>query len=183
MNQLKSDEYPALWSKYIDTVLRHPLEELTDQLVSFPEFLLSIPPGKSEYAYAEGKWTIKEVLGHILDTERIMAYRALCFARNDTKALPGFDEELFVANGRFNERSIEQYAREFSILRQSNILLFESFTSNELMRSGLAGERLVSVRGLIYMIAGHLNHHRSILQDRYLKEIVVHDENFKTNKI
>ena|SRR5690554_2851425 len=183
MNQLKSDEYPALWSKYIDTVLQHPMEELKDQLVSFPEFLRNIPAGKSEYAYAEGKWTVKEVLGHVLDMERIMAYRALCFARNDTKALPGFDEELFVANAHFNEKSLENYAHEFTILRQSNLLLFESFASNVLMRSGLAGERLISVRALIYMIAGHLNHHRSILQDRYLKELDPINENFKTNKI
>src|SRR5690606_3395333 len=142
MNPLKSDEYPAPWSKYIDTVLRHPMEELTDQLQSFPEFLRNIPAGKSEFAYAEGKWTIKEVVGHLLDTERIMAYRALRFARNDTKALPGFDEELFVANARFNEKSLDHYAHELAVLRQSNILLFESFTSNELMRSGMAGERL-----------------------------------------
>src|SRR5690606_6443376 len=102
MNQLKSDEYPALWSKYIDTVLQHPMEELKDQLVSFPEFLRNIPAGKSEYAYAEGKLTVKEVFGYVLHTERFMAYRALGSARHDTNALPGLDEDLFVANAPFN---------------------------------------------------------------------------------
>src|SRR5690554_1553331 len=132
MNQLKSDEYPALWSKYIDTVLQHPMEELKDQLVSFPEFLRNIPAGKSEYAYAEGKWTVKEVLGHVLDTERIMAYRALCFARNDTKALHSFNEEDFVAAGRFNERSLKSLAEEFVLVRKSNLALFERFNEQEL---------------------------------------------------
>lgn len=169
MNQLKSDEYPASWSHYIETVIGHPLDALKSQLDSFPKFLTNIPAGKSEYSYAEGKWTIKEVVGHVLDTERVMAYRALCFARNDTKELPGFDEEGFVRNAHFNNHSLEHYATEFSLVRQANIMLIESFREGEFMRSGLAGERLVSVRGLIYMMAGHLNHHRHIIQDRYLK--------------
>jgi len=170
MNQLKSDEYPASWNQYIETVIGDPVEVLIEQITSFPEFLLNIPAGRSEYSYAEGKWTIKEVVGHILDTERIMAYRALCFARNDTKELPGFDDEGFVENAHFNDQSLENYAKEFEFLRRSNVLLIKSFRENDLMRSGLAGERLVSVRALLYMMAGHLNHHRTIIQERYLKE-------------
>jgi len=170
MNQLKSDEYPASWSQYIETVMRDPLEALREQIDSFPEFLANIPAGKSEYSYAEGKWTIKEVVGHVIDTERIMAYRALCFARNDTKELPGFDEESFVSNAHFNDQSLEHYINEFTLLRKANVLLIESFRENELMRSGLAGERLVSVRALLYMMAGHLNHHRNIINERYLKD-------------
>jgi len=169
MNQLKSDEYPVFWAQYIETVNGDPLQALKEQVDSFPEFLSNVPAGKSEYAYAEGKWTIKEVVGHVLDTERIMAYRALCFARNDTKALPGFDEEGFVENAHFNDQSLEHYAKEFVLLRKANILLIESFKENELARSGLANERLVSVRALLYMMAGHLNHHRNIIQERYLK--------------
>src|SRR5690606_12709135 len=118
MNQLKSDEYPASWSQYIETVDCDPIQALREQVDSFSEFLINIPAGKSEYAYAEGKWTIKEVVGHILDTERVMAYRALCFARNDTKELPGFDEESFVENAHFNDQSLEHYAKEFVLLRQ-----------------------------------------------------------------
>lgn len=170
MNQLKSDEYPASWSQYIDIVKGDPLEMLREQVTSFSEFIKNVPAGKSEYAYAEGKWTIKEVVGHILDTERVMAYRALCFARNDTKELPGFDDEGFVANAHFNDRSLEHYAKEFEFLRESNICLIESFNENELLRSGLAGERLVSVRALVYMIAGHLKHHQNIITERYLKD-------------
>lgn len=169
MNQLKSDEYPASWSRYIETVKGHPLDVLKAQLDSFPHFLTSIPAGKSEFSYAEGKWTVKEVVGHVLDTERVMAYRALCFARNDTKELPGFDEEGFVLNAHFNDHSLEHYSKEFVLVRQANIMLIESFRESELMRSGLASERLVSVRALIFMMAGHLNHHKHIIQDRYLK--------------
>src|SRR5690606_22808434 len=125
MNQLRSDEYPASWSRYIDTVIGDPLGILREQIESFPAFLDSIPAGKSEFVYAEGKWTIKEVVGHVLDTERVMAYRALCFARNDTKELPGFDDEGFVLNAHFNDRSLEHYAKEFELLRKANVLLIK----------------------------------------------------------
>jgi len=170
MNPLKSDEYPVSWEPYIEVVNKDPKEVLKEQLDSFPAFLRSISPEKAEYAYAEGKWTIKEVIGHLIDTERIMAYRALRFARNDTQSLPGYDEETFVKNAHFNDYSLEHYAEEFILLRKSNLLLIESFNTIELSRSGLANERLVSVRALIYMIAGHLSHHRSIIQDRYLND-------------
>lgn len=171
MNPLKSDEYPVSWEPYIEIVNKDPKEVLKDQLISFPAFLTSIPAAKAEYAYAEEKWTIKEVVGHVIDTERIMAYRALCFARNDTQSLPGYDDEVFVRNAHFNDHSLEYYAEAFTLLRKSNLQLIESFNTTELSRSGLANERLVSVRAIIYMIAGHLAHHRSIIQDRYLNDI------------
>lgn len=168
MNPLKSDEFPAEWSRYLDTVKGDVLQSLSNQLESFPTFLQSIPAGKSEYSYAEGKWTVKEIVGHLLDTERIMAYRALCFARNDTKELPGFDQDVYVENASFNSLSLDHYIEEFIWLRKANLSLFASFSENALLRSGLAGGRLVSVRALMYMISGHLNHHRTIIQDRYL---------------
>lgn len=168
MNPLKSDEFPAEWAKYIDTVTSDCLESLRGQLETFPAFLRSIPAGKSEYAYAEGKWNIKEVVGHVLDTERIMAYRVLCFARNDTKELPGFDQDVYVENGYFSSFSLEHYAEEFIQMRTANLMFFESLRDNALLRSGLAGGRLMSVRALLYMIVGHLNHHRTIIQERYL---------------
>ena len=105
MNPLKSDEYPVIWEPYIELIHKDPKEVLKDQLTSFPAFLKSIPAEKAEYAYAEGKWTIKEVIGHVIDTERIMAYRALCFARNDTQALPGYDDTVFVQNAHFYDYS------------------------------------------------------------------------------
>ncbi len=168
MNPLKSDEYPAIYTPYVDTVKGNVMTVLAGQIKAFPEFLQRIPRNKAEYAYAEGKWTVKEVIGHVLDTERIMAYRALCFARNDTKALPGFEQEDFVANARFNERSLNSFAEEFVLIRQSNLFLFKSFNDHELTRKGLASDRLISVRAFLYIIAGHLNHHRNIISERYL---------------
>ncbi|SFB94077.1 DinB superfamily protein [Parapedobacter composti] len=168
MNPLKSDEYPAIYAPYIDTVKGEALAVLEEQITSFPEFLADIPADKSEYAYAEGKWTVKEIVGHIIDTERIMAYRALRFARNDTKELIGFEPEDFVANARFNERSLESFADEFVLVRKSNLVLFQQFNDHELARKGLASERLISVSAFMYIIAGHLNHHRNIIRERYL---------------
>jgi len=168
MNQLKSDEFPAFYAPYIDSVLGDVMHVLHEQLTSFPAFLKTVPAGKSEYAYAEGKWTIKEVIGHVIDTERIHAYRALRFARNDTKALPGFEQEDFVANAHFNERSLDRFIEEFVLVRKANLALFETFNEVELNRRGLASERLISVRAFLYIIAGHINHHRNIIKDRYL---------------
>ena len=168
MNPLRSDEYPAIYSAYIDTVNGDVMELLNEQITAFPEFLAGIPAGKSEFAYAEGKWTIKEVVGHVIDTERVMAYRALRFGRNDTKELIGFEPGDFVANARFNERSLESFSEEFVLVRQSNLALFKHFNEHELVRKGLASERLTSVRAFMYIIAGHLNHHRNIIRERYL---------------
>lgn len=170
MSQLKSDDYPAYFKPYIDTVGHDVMLELTNQLESFPAFLKTVPAGKTEFSYAEGKWTIKEVVGHIIDTERIMAYRLLRFARNDSTELMGFAEENYVLNARFNEFSLIHYAEEFVLLRKSNLILFASLNEHELGRKGMASERLISVRALLYVIAGHLNHHRNIIQERYLKE-------------
>src|SRR5690606_32007113 len=168
MNPLKSDEYPSIFSDYIDTVTRDIREELIDQLTSFPEFIRSIPPEKGNYQYAEDKWTVKETLCHILDAERIFAYRALRFARNDMTALSPFEQDEFVIYGRHNERSFDSITEEFIHLRKANLILFDTFNDVELNRKGMASERLISVRALIYIIAGHLNHHRSILKERYL---------------
>lgn len=169
MNPLKSDDYPAIYSAYIDSVPNDVMEELTVQLESFPAFIRSIPDNLGEFAYAEDKWTIKEVLCHILDAERVMSYRALRFARNDMTALAAFEQDEFVANARHNERSLESIIEEFIPLRQSNIALFNTFNETELSRKGMASGRLISVHAFLYIIAGHLNHHVTILNARYLK--------------
>ncbi|MFC3198392.1 DinB family protein [Parapedobacter deserti] len=170
MNPLRSDEYPAIYSGYIETITGDVMELLNEQITAFPKFIADIPAGKSEFAYAEGKWTIKEVIGHVIDTERIMAYRALRFARNDTKELIGYEPDDFVANARFNERSLDSFSEEFVLVRKSNVMLFRSFNDHELARKGIASERLISVRAFMYIIVGHLNHHRNIIRERYLRE-------------
>ena len=170
MNQLKPDEYPNIYEKYIQTVVAEDvLQELTEQLETFPAFIRNIPENKGSYAYADDKWSIKQVLCHILDTERVMAYRALRFARNDMTALASFEPEEFVVYARHNERSLENIIEEFIYLRKSNLILFQTFSESELSRKGMASDRLISVKAFLYIIAGHLNHHRIILQERYLK--------------
>ncbi|MBL1409697.1 DinB family protein [Sphingobacterium faecale] len=169
MNPLKSDEYPAIYDDYIETIVGDVKEELINQLESFPDFIKAIPEEMGSYSYAEGKWTIKEILCHIIDTERVMSYRALRFARNDMTALASFEQDEFVANGRHNERTFTSIIEEFVAVRKSNLILFDTFNEHELTRKGMASDRLITVRAFIYVVAGHLNHHRIILQERYLK--------------
>src|SRR5690606_19134074 len=168
MNPLKSDEYPAIYSDYIEHVVGPVMEELEEQLLTFPEFIRSIPEDLGDYTYSEGKWTVKEVLCHILDTERVMAYRALRFARNDMTELAPFEQDGFVQNGRHNERSLTSIEDEFVHLRRANLLLFQTFNETELGRKGMASGRLITVKAFLYVIAGHLTHHRIILKERYL---------------
>lgn len=170
MNPLKSEEYPAIYTNYIEHIVGSVFDKLHNQLESFPDFIRTIPEDKGEYTYDEEKWSIKEVLCHILDTERIMAYRALRFARNDMTELAAFEQDIFVQNARHNERSFESIINEFIYLRQSNLALFESFDDIELERKGMASGRLISVKAFLYVIAGHLIHHQLILQERYLND-------------
>lgn len=128
----------------------------------------SIPDDKIDYRYAEGKWTVREVLCHILDAERIFAYRALRFARNDSTQLPGFDENIYVPESNANGRSLKKISEEFTHLRASTVDMFESFTEEMLRRRGVAGVNEISVLAYGFVIAGHENYHRKILTERYL---------------
>lgn len=168
MNRPQSNEYAPFYGKYIDTVSENVLGELEHQANSFHEFLNSIPEEKVLYAYAEGKWTVKELVGHVIDTERIMAYRALTFARGDANQLPGFEENDYVKKARFNDHTLSALANEFAALRRANVFLFRSFNGDDLNSMGVASGREISVRALLYIIAGHVNHHKNILNERYL---------------
>ena len=118
--------------------------------------------------YASGKWTLKEVLGHLIDDERIFAYRALCVARADTSPLPGFDEKAYVAATSFEARTFASLLRELTLVRQSTIAFFESLTSEEWLRRGMVNGYEASVRGLAFHIAGHELHHLRVVRERYL---------------
>ena len=168
MNRPQPDEFDPYYATYINTVSENVLGELEHQAISFPAFLKQIPDIKAYYAYAEGKWTVKEVVGHMIDTERIMAYRALRIARNDQTPLASFEENDYVANASFNDRSLESLAEEFEAVRIANIHLFKHLTEDELIRKGTASNKPVSVRALLYILVGHVNHHRNIIEERYL---------------
>lgn len=168
MKRPQADEYPGFYKKYIDTVSDNVIAELEHQANSFLSFLKGITSDKATYAYAEGKWTIKELVGHVIDTERIMAYRLLTIGRNDKTALPGFEENDYVKNAHFADRTLESLAEEFAALRKVNMYLVKSFNEEEVNRRGTANGSPISVLALIYILAGHLNHHRKIIEERYL---------------
>ena len=168
MNRPQPNEFAPYYATYIDKVSENVLGELEHQISSFPNFLKTISDEKAYFAYAEGKWTIKEVVGHMIDTERIMAYRALRIARKDETPLASFEENDYVANSFFNDRSLESLAEEFAAVRSGNVYLFKHLSEEELSRMGTASGKAVSVRALLYIIVGHLNHHRQVIQERYL---------------
>lgn len=160
-------EYAPFYHTYIKTISGEVLTALKEQATSIPGFIRNIAADKADYAYAPGKWTVKEVFGHIIDTERIMAYRALRIARADETPLPGFEENDYARVAHYHQRSLESLAVEFELLRKANLFLFESFTDTELKRMGTASDKTISVRALLYIIAGHVNHHKAVLEERY----------------
>jgi len=168
-NQLPIDEYSKFNATYIQALENVELfEELEISLHDFIKFVQSIPMDKFDYRYAEGKWTIKDIMQHIIDAERIFGYRALRISRNDKTPLPGFEENDYAINTNANVRSIQELLTEFSAVRQSNLLLFKSLTEEQLARIGMASGNEVSVRAIGFLIIGHLKHHKKVFQERYL---------------
>ncbi len=144
------------------------LKHLEDNLKATKDFILSLPEEKLTYRYAEGKWTIKEILVHIIDDERIYAYRALRFARNDKTDLPGFEQDDYALHSGANERDINDILKEFDTVRHATISLFEGFDHEALLRAGVADGKVMSVRAAAYHIAGHEMRHINIIRERYL---------------
>lgn len=134
----------------------------------FINVLKSVPPDKQEYAYAKGKWTLKEVVQHIIDAERIFIYRALCFARKEQQSLPGFEENEYAANSKANSRNWNDLIEEFTFVRKSTEILYQSFDREQLESDGLANSKPMYVLGLGFIIAGHCQHHLNIIKERYL---------------
>lgn len=163
-------EHPPYYTYYINLVkFDHGVKALENQIIEMQQFIGSVPVELEEYRYAEGKWTIKEVLGHICDVERILGYRALCIARGEQKELPGFDEDQYVIGALFNKRTLYDLAHEFSIVRESNIAMFKSFDESTFDKIGTANNNKMSVRSILFMIAGHEKHHINVIKERYLK--------------
>ena len=144
------------------------LIHLEDIFSETQEILAPLSEEKMNYAYAPGKWTIKDMLVHLSDTERIFVYRALRFSRGDETPLPGFEESIFAANARANDREKEDIIREYSLVRESSIAFIESLSDEALDRRGLANNNLLSVRYMVNLIYGHHKHHLNILRERYL---------------
>jgi hypothetical protein len=167
-SQPKPDEYSPFHHNYISKVgdgdIIAILSELKDNNYNF---LSTIPAAKADYAYAEGKWTLKEVMGHMIDAERTFAYRILAFSRGQ-KELPGFDEDDYVARSTFNSRTLTDLADEFRSVREANMFLFRSLTPQQLLATGIANGNIISVRALLYIAAGHEMHHINLINELYL---------------
>lgn len=165
----KPGEYAPYYDRYLEAVpdgdllrlLEEGAEEVLDLLRAFGE-------DRGDYRYAPGKWSVKEVVGHVTDTERVFAYRALRFARGDTTPLPGFDQDQYVAAAGFNRRLLADVAEEFTDVRKATVKLLAGLDAQALRRAGVASGHLMSVRAAAWIIAGHEQHHAQLLRERYL---------------
>lgn len=144
------------------------LDHLKNNLNLTRNFIASLPEERLTYRYAEGKWTIKEILLHIVDDERIYAYRALRFARNDRTELPGFEQDDYALHSAANDRTVDDLLEEFATVRAATISLYQGLGGDVLTRAGVASGNFMSVRAIAYHIAGHELHHLKIIRERYL---------------
>jgi hypothetical protein len=157
------------YHRYINQVKEDDLvTAFRNQTASFIAFLETIPVAKRSYAYAEGKWTIQEVLQHIIDAERVFAYRALCISRKDKTPLPSFEENDYADNSKADKRNWDDLVEEFKAVRKSSEIMFRSFDSEQLEEGGIASNNPVYVLGIGYILIGHVEHHVSVTKERYL---------------
>ena len=170
ISQLQPNEYGQFYANYLAQVSDEYtlVEELEISVHRLVKFVREIPMDKFDYRYAEGKWTIKDILLHLIDAERIFCYRALRFARNDSTELPGFEENSYVDEANANQRSIQDLLTELLVVRQASLSLFKSFSNEQLLRKGIASNNPMSVRALGFIIIGHQNHHQKVFEERYL---------------
>lgn len=167
--QISNTEYNPYYNQYINNACDIDIVKgLKENLERNLSFYSNIPEEKHNYAYAEGKWTVKQVLLHIIDTERIFAYRALRIARDDKTPLAGFEQDDFVDNANTSKRSMENLLAEYESVRNASISLFESLNTVELKRVGVASNSPISVRAIGYILTGHENHHNQVIRQKYL---------------
>jgi len=168
-DDLSKTEYNPYYQTYIEkageATINEGLKENGDLTIAFLE---SIAEDKLEYRYEEGKWTIKEIIQHLVDTERVFTYRALCIARKDKTLFPGYDQDKYAANCEANKRSMYSLMNEYKAVRLASIILFESFTEEMLTRIGIASNSNLSTRAVAFITIGHENHHCEIIRERYL---------------
>jgi uncharacterized damage-inducible protein DinB len=165
----QADEHAEYYGRYIAKVPEGDLiAQLQQQSAETVKLLEGLSPEQANYAYGPGKWTVKQVVGHMIDAERVFGYRAMRFSRNDATELPGFDENSYVENANFSQRTLADLLDEFQGVRASTIHFARNLDDEALLRRGRASNTLVSVRALLYIIAGHERHHAALLRERYL---------------
>lgn len=165
----EKNEYAEFYAGYVslarETDVVSALQNQSDELRNL---FAGISAEKEDFRYAEDKWSIKELLGHIIDGERVFSYRALRISRGDQTPLAGFEENSYVAGSNFAGSNFADLIEEFSLLRAANVLLFKNLTDEAWLRTGTASDATVSVRALAFIMVGHVRHHASILRERYL---------------
>ena len=161
------DEHLPYYAKYITLVGDDALEAMRSGCVATTRLLSGVTEEKAMFRYQPGKWSVKEVVGHVIDGERVFAYRALRFARADETPIPGFEENHWVPAGRFDRRPLQDLVAEYSTVRAATLSFFSSLDEEDLLRRGRANDAIVSVRALAHIIAGHELHHMGLLRDRY----------------
>jgi hypothetical protein len=160
---------PQFYHRYINHVEQNDLNAAFDaQTSAFIDFLQKLPAEKHDYRYADGKWTIKEVIQHIIDAERIFSYRALCFARKDQTSLPSFDENDYADNAKADKRKWNDLIEEFRTVRHASTILFHSFDEEQLDSTGIANKNPVYVSAIGFIMVGHVTHHWKVINERYL---------------
>jgi hypothetical protein len=160
-----NDYYKSYWKNLDEDDILNALVQQQSQTV---KFISGISAAMENYRYREGKWMVKEVIGHLCDTERILTYRALCFARNDKTHLPAFDEDAYVEKSNFSLRNLKDITEEWNAVRTSSVLLFNSMTDEILDRTGIANNNKFTPRILLYFVLVHERHHLGIINERYL---------------
>ncbi|PFG05355.1 DinB family protein [Bacillus sp. es.034] len=173
----ETNEYPPYYKGYVNNVPDGDLLQILDeQHKETKKLLMDLSEEKAEYQYAPGKWTIKEVIGHITDTERIMCYRLLSIARGEKGMLPGYNDDDYVKRGQFNCFSLSDLLHHQALVRQHTILLLSSMDEEALRQRGNANGSEVTARAIAYIIAGHEMHHRRIIKDRYLRDTLTNSD-------
>jgi hypothetical protein len=162
-------DYASPYAGYVARVPEDDILSAIEQQSSETQKLLaSIDDSRAAFCYAASKWSVKEVVGHFVDTERIMGYRALAIARGETQSLPGFDEKEYVRNAQFDTWRIGDLSEEYALVRRTNIVFFRNLANEAWDRRGIASGHPVTVRALAYIIVGHERHHLAVLKERYL---------------
>jgi hypothetical protein len=165
----RSDEYPSYAEAYVSQIPdgADVMQMLEDSQTTSYNLFSNMDDATASHAYADGKWTLKQLLGHMIDTERMFTFRAFCFSREHT-VLPGFDQDVYVNNTDFNSRTIQSLVAEFRTVRESTLYLFGNLSEAQLIKQGIASNSPVSVRALVYITAGHELYHLKIIREKYL---------------
>jgi hypothetical protein len=169
MNRPETTEYDPYYERYVSLVADSDIiDVLGSQPTRLQDIFTAMPEEKGEFRYSDGKWSIKELLGHLIDGERMFAYRLFRISRGDETPIEGFEQDGYIENALSNQRSFADLLEEFSLLRRANMIFFKNMTDDAWLRVGTANNVKISVRALAYIMAGHVEHHLGILRERYL---------------